>query len=261
MAVAPPWYSLPVTGLVRAVCVVSLLFAAPPAAQAVEYSLQVANLIDDAFVHFMRGPIGRGEGELPLAGLDRALDSGDMSRGALLYDRDVYPAGEGVARSFGAVAVRPTSYSSSEEKGFWKTVRWDGKPGDRVVWIVRPATMHYAEAKRLALSGTASGLRYYIPYGVSLSPAPLRAVAYSLTLLRSGEDGAPLWDKALAGGVDMQERLAAVIGVNSVGGDWVYLVVQQPSEPATLQAAVGWARRGANDRVISGAGGGVRIRR
>lgn len=260
MAVAPPWYSLPVTGLVRAVCIVSLLFAAPPAAQAVEYSLQVANLIDDAFVHFMRGPIGRGEGELALAGLDRALDSGDMSRGALLYDRDVYPAGEGVARSFGAVAVRPTSYSSSEEKGFWKTVRWNGKPGDRVVWIVRPATMHYAQAKRLGLAGTTPGLRYYIPYGVTLSPTPSRAVSYSLPLLRSGEDGADLWDRYLSRSVDPTEGLAAVVGVNSVGGDWVYLVVQQPAEPVTFRVAIGWDRRGANDRVIAGTGGGIRIR-
>ncbi len=247
--------------LVSLIGLISLLLAAPAQAEAVEYSLQVADLIEDAFVHFMKGDIGHGEGELVLAGLERALDSGEMNRGALLYDRDIYPAGEGVARSFGAVAVRPTSYSSSEEKGLWKTVRWEGKPGDRVVWIVRPATTHYAQAKRLGLSGMASGLRYYIPYGVTLSPTPLRAVSYSLTLLRSGEDGAPLWEKFLSRGVDLKEALAAMVGVNSVGSDWVYLVVQPPPQPMTFRAAIGWARRGANDRVIAGTGGtGVRLR-
>ncbi len=240
--------------LASLVCLVSLLFAAPVQAQAVEYSLQVADLIEDAFVHFMKGDIGRGEGELALTGLEQALDSGGMNRGGLLYDRDIYPAGPGVARSLGAVAVRPTSYSSSEDKGFWKTVRWEGKPGDRVVWIVRPATMHYSQAKRLGLAGATPGLRYYIPYGVTLSPTPSRAVAYSLPLLRSGEGGADLWDRYLSRSVDLEEGLAAVVGVNSVGGDWVYVVVQQPSQPVTFRVAIGWDRRGANDRVISGAG-------
>jgi hypothetical protein len=250
-----------VSRLVSLIALVSLLLAAPARAQAAEYTLQVADLIEDAFVHFMRGDVGRGEGEMALTALERALDRREMNRGGLLYDRDVHPAGEGVARSFGAVAVRPTSYSSSEDKGFWKTVRWEGKPGDRVVWIVRPATMHYAHAKRLGLGGTTPGLRYYIPYGVTLSPTPARAVAYSLTLLRSGEGGADLWDRYLSRSVDLTEGLAAVVGVNSVGGDWVYLVVQQPSEPVTFRVAIGWDRRGANDRVIAGTGGtGIRVR-
>jgi hypothetical protein len=83
----------------------------PFPAEAVEYSLQVANLIDDAFAHFMKGLIGRGEGELALTDLERALDSAGMSRGAILYDREIYPAGQGVARSFGAVAAASKSYS------------------------------------------------------------------------------------------------------------------------------------------------------
>ena len=126
---------------VSLICLVWLVFAAPIRVQAVEYGLRVANLMNDGFAYFMRGSIGRGEGELALPQLDHALDSGEVSRGALLYDRDIYPAGEGVARSFGAVAVRPTAYSSSEERGLWKSLRWEGQPGQRVVWVIRPAGM------------------------------------------------------------------------------------------------------------------------
>ena len=241
--------------LVSLICLAWLVFAAPIRAQAVEYGLRVANLMNDGFAYFIRGSIGRGEGELSLPRLDRALDAGEVSRGALLYDRDIYPAGEGVARSFGAVAVRPTVYSSSEERGLWKSLRWEGQPGQRVVWVIRPAGMFWRRVAHLALGGTSPELRYYIPYGVTLSPTPSRAVGYSLTFLRSGEDGAPLWERFLSRAADPREGLAGVVGVNSLGGDWVYLIVEQPSEPTTFRTAIGWARRGVSDRIQAGVGG------
>ena len=243
---------------VSLICLVWLLLAGPVPVQAVEYGLRVANLMNDGFAYFIRGSIGRGEGELSLPQLDRALDAGEVSRGALLYDRDIYPAGEGVARAFGAVAVRPTAYSSSEERGLWKSVRWDGQPGERVVWVVRPAGMFWRRVVHLGLGGTSPELRYYIPYGVTLSPTPSTAVSYSLTFLRSGEDGAPLWERFLSHGVDPRGGLAAVVGVKSLGSDWVYLIVEQPPEPTTFRTAIGWARRGVSDRIEAGVGGGKR---
>ena len=55
----------PVSIIVSMICLISLLFAAPARAHAVEYTLQVASLIDDAFVYFIKGSIGCGEGEPP----------------------------------------------------------------------------------------------------------------------------------------------------------------------------------------------------
>ena len=240
--------------LVSLICLVWLLFAATDQVQAVEYGLRVANLMNDGFAYFIRSSIGRGEGELSLPQLDRALDAGLVSRGALLYDRDIYPAGDGVARSFGAVATRPTAYSSSEERGLWKSVRWEGQPGERVVWVIRPAGMFWRRVVHLALGGASPELRYYIPYGVTLSPMPSRAVAFSLTFLRSGEDGAPLWERFLSRAADPRGGLAGVVGVNSLGSDWVYLIVEQPPEPTTFRTAIGWApSRGGNDRIQAGA--------
>ena len=56
-----------------------------PAASAEEYRLQVANLYRDSFAHFIDGPIRTGSGELAMPNLERALDSGDISPGALAH--------------------------------------------------------------------------------------------------------------------------------------------------------------------------------
>jgi hypothetical protein len=238
-----------------ALALVTVVLAAPTPARAVEYTLEVADLIDSAFRYFVKGPVGRGEGELAMPELARALDQRNLSRGALLYDRDIYPAGDGVAGSYGAVPIRPTAYSSSEEKGFWKTVRWEGKPGERVVWVLIPATMHWREVRELALAGPSGELRYYIPYEVTLSPKLSRAVAYSLATLRSGEGGSLLWERYLSRAVDLSEGLAAVVGRGGINGDWVYLLVEDPPEPTTFRAIIGWTYRGSGDGIQAGTGG------
>ncbi len=259
-ALSRAWYSDAVSIALALICLVSVLSLAPSRALAVEYSLQVGNLIDDAFSYYIRGNVGRGEGELLLPHLERALDAATVSRGALLYDRDIYPAGEGVARSFGAAPVRPVGQSATRDRGSWKTVRWEGKPGERVIWVVRPATIHLGKISHLALAGTAGGLRYYVPYSVTLSPTPAATVSYSLSFLRSGEDGTVLWERHLSRAVDLRGGLAAVVGVNTVGGDWVYLVVEQPPAPVTFSSVLGWARRGSGSDIQAGTGGGIRLK-
>jgi hypothetical protein len=215
----------------------------------VEYRLYVASISDEALQYYARGPVGSAAGELTMVELERALDRGEVPHGSLLYDRDIIAAGPGVARAFGAAVVRSTSSSTSHQATEWKMVQWDGTPGQRAVWIVRPATMHRNEAKYLALSGIGSGLRYFIPYGVSLSSTPQKAISYRLDFLRAYEDGGPLWDRYLNGVVDLSDALAAVVGVYP-RGDWVYLLVEQPPTPMTFKVAIGWALRGPNDRVF-----------
>lgn len=233
-----------------------LLLAAPlHAAAGVEYTLRVANLHDDTFVYFIRGPIRRGEGELAMPGLEQALDSASIGGGGLIYDRDIHAAGDGIAQSFGAVTVRPTGYSATVENGLWKAVRWEGKRGDRVVWVIRPSTTHFAEVRHLAVSDPQGELRYFLPYSVTLSPTPSRAVAYSLALLRSGENGRPLWQMYLSRAVDLQQGAAVVVGRPTLGADWVYVVIELPPQATTFSLAIGWSRRGSNDRVRAGTGG------
>jgi hypothetical protein len=226
---------------------------APSAAQAVEYRLEVANISDEAFFHFVRGPIGSGEGELAMPELAGRLDEGTVDAGALLYDRDIVAAGPTVARAWGAVPVRPTGATTAQAPGEWKTVTWEGVPGQRAIWVVMPQTMHRNWAKSLALAGTRRDLRYFFPYNVSLRPARLEAVTYHLEYLRTSEDGAPLWDRTLSRTVSERDGIAAVVG-SYARGDWVYLVIEQPPTPTTFKAVVGWRKRGANDEVEHGGG-------
>lgn len=249
-----PWYSLRVRIFVLLLCLAWLLLVVPLRVQAVEHTLRVANLHDDAFAYFIRGAIRRGEGELAMPGLEQAVDSASIGGGGLIYDRDIHAAGDGIAQSFGAVTVRPTGYSATVENGSWKAVRWEGKPGDRVVWVIRPSTTHFAEVRHLAVSGPQGELRYFIPYSVTVSPTRSRAVAYSLTLLRSGENGRPLWQMYLSRAVDLKQG-AAVVGRPTIGADWVYVVIEPPPEATTFSVAIGWTRRGSSDRILAGTGG------
>jgi len=233
----------------RLVPLVALLCLAPASSGAVEYTLEVQNLRDAAFRYYVRGPVGQGVGELLLPGLERAIDAGTVSGGSFLYDRDTAPAGPDVARAFDAVPARVVAASSGEGRGGWTAIRWYGEPGERVVWVIRPATTHWQQASELALGEGEDDLRYFLPYDVTLSPTPARVVAYPLAVLRQSENGSPLWATGLARALDVRSGLAAVVGVNHLAGDWVYLIIDQPTEPTTFKAVVGWARRGPNDRI------------
>ena len=96
---------------------------------------------------------------------------------------------------------------------------------------------------------------------MTLWPRPSRAVAYPLSTLRSGEDGgSPVWDKYLSRAVDLSEGLAAVVGNGGLNGDWVYLLVEDPPEPSTFRAVIGWTYRGSGDRIQAGTGRGSILR-
>ena len=256
--VCSPWFSGVVSKVASALTLVVFLLA-PVRAHAIEYTLEVSDLIDDGFRYFLRGPVGHGEGELALPALARALDDRTMGRGMILYDRDLYPAGARVAGHYGAVAVRPAAYSTNEENGLWKVVRWEGKPGERVVWIVSPATHQWREVRDVALAEAGGDLRYYIPYTVTLRPKPEKVVAFPLSTLRAGEDGgSSVWDKYLSRAVDLSGGLAAVVGNGNLNGDWVYLVVENPPTPTVFRAVIAWTYRGSGDQIQAGTGRGSR---
>jgi hypothetical protein len=243
-----------VLGPLRLPILVTLLLSVAPLAEAVEYTLQVANLPQDAFHYFIRGAVGSGQGELALPRLEAALDAATLGFGALLYDRDLRPASADIARSFGAAPVAPVAQSAGGP-GQWQSVRWDGQPGQRAVWLVQPVSTREQRVSDLALWSPPGGLRYYIPYRVSLTSGRAPAVAFPLRFLQSYENTDALWPRYLSRAVDLRPGLAVVVGVNTIAGDWVYLVVEPPAAPTQFKAVIGWRRRGANDDVISGTGG------
>lgn len=211
-------------------------------AQAVEYRLQVANLYQSSFSHFLNGKIGRGEGELRMERLERSLDSAEVGAGAVLY-RPVQVARETLAAAFAASKARG-EVKPAEGNRRWDEVVWQGKPGERSVWVIAPSATHHQEVVHLAIKGNDT-LRYYIPYGISGRARPATAVAFPLQFLQFYEERGNLWDRYLSKAVTLERGIAVVVGVNQnpTFADWVYIIVDHPSEPAPFKVVVGWERR------------------
>jgi len=219
---------------------------------AIEYALEVDNLEDQAFRYFVRDPSARGTGEPVVGGLAPALDTERIGAGAFLYDRDLGPASAGEAQLFGARPVRVVRPVVAGE-GARRVVRWEGAPGERTIWAVKPTTSHWQELSRLALGVKNDTLRYYIPYAVSLSSPRSAAVAYPLPTVRTYRVATAPFEASLSRVLDLGTGIAAVVGVNRLAGDWVYLIVEQPPVPTAFTAVLGWSKRGPNDEVERGA--------
>src|SRR5262245_38788803 len=219
--------------------------------EATEYRLQVANLYRDSFGHFIEGPIRTGSGELAMPNLERALDSGRIDPGALLTDRVFRYGWDDLARSMGAVKVRATIRPGEGERR-WDEAQWEGTPGERSVWVIGALSTNHQEVYQVALKGGGDGttLRYYVPYQVAFRPTPQPVTAYPLVFMRFHGDRGGLWDRYLSQSVSLADGLATVIGVNENPTfiDWVYFIVQHPSQPTTFKSAIGWERRRSADR-------------
>ena len=218
-------------------------------ANAEEYHLQVANLYRTSLAHFIDGPIRTGSGELAMPSLERSLDSGEIQPGALLTDRTLRYGWDELVSGFGAVKVR-ASVSPGEGPRRWDEAVWEGKPGEKSVWVIASSATNHQEVYEVALNGQAEGLRYFVPYNVTGNPRPEPVVAYPLVFLRFHSDRGGLWDRYLSRSVALAEGLAAVIGINDNPSfaDWVYLVVEHPPKPTTFKAVIGWERRRSSDR-------------
>ncbi len=220
------------------------LFLLPSSLEAVEYRLRVASVQEPAYFHFADRDGALPDSPFSLNRLKSALDRGEVPSGVFVSSRDLVPATAGTARSFDAVVVRPAG--ELREEGQWQEVRWEGKPGERVVWVVQGQGVHLQEVTGVGFMAGGNGqLRHYIPHGASLSAASTRATRFPLALIESWEGRPGLWQKWLARYVDLREGIAAVIGQNRnpVFADSVFLVIQQGSAPATYTTAIAWRNR------------------
>jgi hypothetical protein len=215
-------------------------------AEAVQYRLQVANMYRESFAYYFDGPIGKGAGELVMSRMEKALDEGSIERGVLFSDRTFRYAWEAAARSFDAVKVI-TEVRPLRSPRRWDEAAWEGKPGERSVWVIIPTTNHYPGATQVALraAGPDAALRYYIPYKVAISGGPEVVVGYPLSLLRFYEGRDALWRRYLSRSLNLAGGLAVVVGVsdNESMADWIYIVVENPPQPTTFKVVVGWDRR------------------
>ncbi len=226
------------------VSLVAMMWLFPFTASAVEYRLRIANLANNAYFHFAENQGDDRDSPFALRGLAPALDQGVLPRGVFVWGRSLVASSPATARSFQAVAVRPLSDTRAE--GQWEEIRWEGKAGERTIWIVRGEGVNYQAVVGIGLGAPPGELRHYIPYGAGLAGAKLRATRIGLNFIDFWEGREDLWWRFLAPMLNLAGGIAAVVGENpnAVYADSVYVVIEPPPAPTTFDVVIGWHQRG-----------------
>lgn len=209
----------------------------PTLAGAADYRLQVVSLYEDSFVSYLDA----GRAVSPLGRLESALDRQQIEKGTILYDRWVEPADQATARALRATPVKAELVAGREP--FLPEFRWQGEPGTRTLWVVKPRSFHYHELWRLGLKG-AGPLLHVLPYPAAVRVERSRAVGFPVNLIDSA-NGLDLWNKWVSRYLDLSDGIAAVVGVEGTAPhpDRVYLLLEQGREPRTFKAVLGWRKR------------------
>jgi len=237
---------LVVTGLVAAL-------AASGPASAVEYRLKVASIYDQSLTSFLSaGELGDGATGAGFQKLEAALDEGTIGRGTMITHRPLRSVSDGIARAWGGVAVQ-APIAKGGVVSFWDEVRWDGRPGERSIWIVKPNGRERPQAvKHVVLKG-GTPLTLYRPYAVSCGKSVVPVMDMPIPLMAFQESRGDVWDKYVAKSLDMSHGVGAVVGVNNQGvmADLVYIIVEQGPTPTTFEVVLTW-----QDRDVEAPGGG-----
>lgn len=232
-----------VGGSLGALALLLAILAAPSVVGATEYRLRVANLDDTAYFHFAERNGHDSETPFVLRGLGPALEQGGLPSGVFVPRRAILPAAGGTLRSFAAVEARPLSPSPSA--GQWQEVRWEGKPGERAVWVVRGEGVIRQAVVGVGLRAAGGDLRHYIPFTPGPGAWKVRAVRVGLEFVEfwDGRDG--LWPRYLGPKLELAPGIAVVVGENPNAEypDAVFLVVEQPPAPTTYDAVIAWRHR------------------
>ena len=221
-----------------------LLLSASPS-QAVEYRLLVASVFDTALTSFVTakdlyyGATGPG-----LVRLETGLDTGEIDVGAMPPGRSLTSVPESIARAWGGVAIRAGIARGGIDGGRWDEVRWQGSPGQRSIWVIRPIGANRPEAVvRVTLQG-AGAVRLYPPYART-GAERLAVLQMPLPLIEFYENRGNVWDKWVGKGLDLSQGIGAVVGLNpnSLYPDVLYLIVEQGDRPTTYRSVVSWGNR------------------
>jgi hypothetical protein len=208
-------------------------------AGAAEYRLQAVSLYEDSFAYYLE-PGNGSAARLPR--LESAMDRQEIPKGTVLYDRWVEPADPATARAFGATPVKAEPVGNREP--YLPEFRWQGEPGTRSLWVVKPRSFHFHELGQLGLKG-AGPLLHVLPFAAAVRIERSRAVGFPANLIDFSNGGADLWNKWLSRYLDLSNGIAAVVGfeANPTYPDRVYLLIEQGSEPRTFKAVLGWRKR------------------
>ncbi|HME93957.1 MAG TPA: hypothetical protein VKN16_07065 [Methylomirabilota bacterium] len=225
--------------------------AAP--ARAVEYRLEVVNLWETALYAYAKAAeLHDGASGPGLERFQQSLDDATMSRGVVLGDRTLRWASESVARAYGTTRVLAEIRPGGDGHPIWDEVRWEGKPGERSVWMVLPSGRGRPERLYRAVLKGDGPPRQFQPY-VPTRGTRSAAVKYPLAFLWAYESRGTVWDRYVSGSIDLSQGIAAVVGENDNQSlpDQVYLIVEQGAQPTTYKAMLLWREPAYNQQAPS----------
>jgi len=225
-----------------AVCMLAVLAVGTPAS-AVEYRLKVANIFDQAMMSFLsRGELDDGATGPGFQRLAAQLDEGGADRGMNVPHRPLSAVPDGIARAWGGVAIQ-AQIARGGVVSYWDEVRWDGRPGERSIWIVEPNGRENPQAvNHVVLKGT-TPLTLYRPYTAACGTTRVPVMQLGIPLIAFQESRGDVWDKYVAKSLDLGHGIGAVVGVNNnaVFPNLVYIIVEQGPTPTTFEVVITWS--------------------
>lgn len=240
---------------VAAVCLLAVASLETPV-EAVEYRLKVANIFDQALMAFLSP--GDLDDDATGPGFERLaarLDEGTGDRGMNVTHRPLNAVPDSIARAWGGVAIR-AQIARGGVVSYWDEVRWDGRPGERSVWIVKPTgRLSPQTVRHVVLKGTAP-LTLYQPYTVECGKTRVPVMQLGIPLMAFQESRGDVWDKYVAKNLNLGHGIGAVVGVNNnaVFPSLVYLIVEQGPTPTTFEVVITW---GDSNAQTPGGGGPI----
>jgi hypothetical protein len=225
-------------------------------AGAVEYRLKVANIFDQAMTSFLSpresydGATGPG-----FQRLAAQLDQGSGDRGMNVTHRPLNAVPDSIARAWGGIAIQ-AQIARGGVVSYWDEVRWDGRPGERSIWIVKPNGRENPQrVNHVVLKGT-TPLTLYQPYTAACGTTRVPVMQLGIPLIAFQESRGDVWDKYVAKSLDLGHGIGAVVGVNNnaVLANLVYIIVEQGPTPTTFEVVITW---GDSNAQAPGGGGPI----
>jgi hypothetical protein len=227
---------------VVAVGMLAVLAPQAPAA-AVEYRLKVASVFDQALASFLSpnelydGSTGPG-----FQRLDAFLNEGSGDRGAIVTQRPLTSVPASTARAWGGVAVT-APIARGGVVSYWDEVRWNGKPGERSIWIVKSdGRMRPQAVKHVVLGGT-TPLTIFQSYSADCGKIRVPALQMPIPLMAFQERRGNIWDKYVAKSLDLSHGVGVAVGTdsNAIFPDLVVIIIHQGPQPMTYEVVLSWA--------------------
>ena len=222
---------------------VGMCVALPASAGAVEYRLKVASVFDPSLTSFLaHGELNDGATGPGFQKLSAFLDEGSGDRGMIVTQRPLAAVPESIARAWGGVSVT-APIARGGVVSYWDEVRWDGKPGERSIWIVKSDGRMRPQSIRHVVLGGTTPLTIEQPYSADCGKVRVPVLKMPIPLMAFQEGRGDIWDKYVAKSLDMRQGVGVAVGTNSdaVMPDLAYIIVQQGPEPTTFAVVLSWA--------------------